>query len=61
MRHNYWAPVLQLLKPERLEPVLHSKRSRRKEKSTDPQLESSPHSAQLEKAHTPTKTQSSQT
>ena len=30
--HNYWARVLQLLKPLRLEPVLHNKRSHRKEK-----------------------------
>ena len=24
VRHNYWARVLQLLKPTRLEPVLHN-------------------------------------
>ena len=29
---SYWAHVLQPLKPKRLEPVLHSKRSRRNEK-----------------------------
>ena len=32
MRHNYWAHVPQLLKPEHLEPVLHNKRSHRNEK-----------------------------
>ena len=30
--HNYWAHVPQLLKPARLEPVLHNKRSQRSEK-----------------------------
>ena len=30
--HNYWAWVPQLLKPTRLEPVLHNKRSHRNEK-----------------------------
>ena len=30
--HNYWAHVLQLLKPARLEPVLRNKRSHRDEK-----------------------------
>ena len=30
--HNYWARVPQLLKPTRLEPVLHSKRAHRNEK-----------------------------
>ena len=30
--HNYWAHVPQLLKPTRLEPVLHNKRSHRNEK-----------------------------
>ena len=29
--HNYWAPVPQLLKPTRLEPVLRNKRSHHKE------------------------------
>ena len=32
MRHNYWAYVLQLLKPVHLEPVLRNKRSHRNEK-----------------------------
>ena len=31
---NYWACVLQLLKPTRLEPVLHNKRSHHSEKPT---------------------------
>ena len=31
--HNYWACEPQLLKPARLEPVLHNKRSHRNEKS----------------------------
>ena len=30
--HNYWARMLQLLKPVRLEPVLHNKRSHHNEK-----------------------------
>ena len=32
VHHSYWAPVPQLLKPERLEPVLRNKRSHRNEK-----------------------------
>ena len=32
MSHNYWAHVPQLLKPTRLEPMLHNKRSYRNEK-----------------------------
>ena len=32
VRHNYWACVLQLLTPTRLEPVLHNKRIHRNEK-----------------------------
>ena len=32
--HNYWACVPQLLKPTRLEPVLHNKRSHHSEKPT---------------------------
>ena len=31
---NYWARVSQLLKPARLEPVLHNKRSHHNEKPT---------------------------
>ena len=34
VRHNYWACVLQLLKPVRLEAVLCNKRSHRNEKPT---------------------------
>ena len=34
VRHNYWARTPQLLKPERLEPVLHNKRSHCNEKPT---------------------------
>ena len=30
--HNYWAHMPQLLKPTRLEPVLHNKQSRRNKK-----------------------------
>ena len=30
--YNYWARTLQLLKPTRLEPVLHNKRSHHDEK-----------------------------
>ena len=33
LHHNYWAHVPQLLKPMRLEPVLHNKRSHHNEKS----------------------------
>ena len=32
LSHNYWACVLQLLKPTRLDPVLRNKRSHRNEK-----------------------------
>ena len=28
LHHNWWAPLLQLLKPVHLEPVLHNQRSR---------------------------------
>ena len=34
MSHNYWALMLQLLKPTRLEPMLRNKRSHRNEKPT---------------------------
>ena len=43
--HNYWACVPQLLKPARLEPMLHNKRSHHTT------MKSSPHLSQLEKAH----------
>ena len=32
VHHNYWAGVIQLLKPVHLEPVLRKKRSQRNEK-----------------------------
>ena len=44
--HDYWARMPQLLKPACLEPVLHNKR---RLLTTS---KSSPHSLQLEKAHT---------
>ena len=47
--HNYWAHVPQLLKPTRLEPVLHNKRSHHNEKPATA-TKSSPCSPQLEKA-----------
>ena len=47
-RRNYWARVLQLLKPMRLEPVLHGKLQMRSPCTT---TKSSPRSPQLEKAH----------
>ena len=50
MRHNYWAHVPQLLKPARLEPVLHNKRSHDNEKPVHHNKEW-PRSPQLEKAH----------
>ena len=49
--HNYWAHVPQLLKPARLEPVLHNKRGRCTEKPRH-HSEEQPHSLQLEQVHT---------
>ena len=49
--HHYWAHVPQLLKPTRLEPVLHSKRSHRVRRPRTA-TKSSPCSPQLEKART---------
>ena len=46
--HNYWARMPELLKPARLDPVLHNKRSHRNEKPR-PTMKSSPCSPQLEK------------
>ena len=46
-----WACVPQPLKPGRLEPVLRNKRSHSNEKPVHGQLESSPHSQQLEEAY----------
>ena len=51
VHHNYWARVLQQLKPMCLEPVLRNKRSHRNE-SPHIATNSSPHSPQLEKAST---------
>ena len=48
--HNYWACVLQLLKPDHLEPVLHKKRSPCKEPMHH--NEDSPCSLKLEKTLT---------
>ena len=47
MRHNYWAHMLQLLKPACLEPMLCNKRSHRNENTA---TKSSPRLPQLEKA-----------
>ena len=52
VHHNYWAHMPQLLKPETLESMLHSKEKPQKCEVHAPQLESSPHKSQLEKAHT---------
>ena len=45
------AHVLQLLKPVRLEPVLHNKRSHHKWEARAPQRRVAPRSLQLEKTH----------
>lgn len=45
MCYNYWAPVLQLLKPVRLQPVLSDKRSQPREAAHGPKLERSPTAA----------------
>ena len=48
--HSYWAPVPQLLKPTRLEPMLHNKRNHRNEKPVHgTPAKSNPRSPQLEK------------
>ena len=52
---NYWAYVPQLLKPERLEPVLPNKRSQCNEKPAHCN-EQQPHLLQLEKAPVAMKT-----
>ena len=57
--HNYWAHVPQLLKPTRLEPVLHSKRSHRNEKPTHCNKEQPPPVATRESPRAATKTQHS--
>ena len=48
--HNYWACVPQLLKPARLEPVLHNKISRLNEKPVHCKERVAPALSQLEKA-----------
>ena len=48
---NYWARMLQLLKPVGLEPVLRNRRSHCSEKPT-PTVRSNPHSWLLDKAYT---------
>ena len=60
MRHNYWAHVLQLLKPACLEPVLRNKRSHCNEKPTRHNEEQLPLAATRESPHAAMKTQRSQ-
>ena len=49
--HNYWAPSCSYTSPRALEPVLCNKKSHCSEKPCALQLEGSPLSLQLEKAH----------
>ena len=58
--HNYWACMPQLLKPARLEPVLHNKRSDRNEKPAHRKEEQPPLAATRESPCAATKTQRSQ-
>ena len=58
--HNYWAHVLQLLKPARLKPMLHNKRSHRNEKPTHHDEEQPLLTATRESSHAATRTQCSQ-
>ena len=58
--HNYWAHEPQLLKPARLEPMLHKKRSHRNEKPAHRNEEYPPLAATRESLRTATKTQHSQ-
>ena len=60
MHHNYWAHMPQLLKPARLGPMLHNKRSHRNEKPAHCSEEQPPLTATRESTHAATKTQSSQ-
>ena len=60
VRHNYWACVLQLLKPTCLEPVLCNKRSYRNEKPAHRNEEQLPLAATKENPCATTKTQHSQ-
>ena len=61
MLQGNWACAPQLLSPRTLESVLLNKRSHHNEKPTASQRESSLCSLELEKAHTATKTQHSET
>ena len=58
--HNYWARVPQLLKPARLEPVLHNKRRHHNEKPAHCNEEQPPLTATRESPRAATKTQHSQ-
>ena len=60
VRHNYWAHMLQLLKPVCLEPVLCNKRNHRNEKPTHRNEEWPPLTATRESPRVATKTQCSQ-
>ena len=60
VRHNYWACVLQLLKPAHLEPVLRNKRSHCSEKPVHHNEESPLLAATRESPRAATKTQRSQ-
>ena len=58
--HNYWAHVPQLLKPMRLEPVLHNKRSDHNEKPAHHNEEYPPPAETTEGPCAATNTQHSQ-
>ena len=58
--HNYWARVPQLLKPVRLKPVLHNKRSHCSEKPVHLNEEQPLLATTRESRHAATKTQRSQ-
>ena len=60
VRHNYWAHVPQLLKPARLEPVLHNNRSHCNEKPAHHNEELPPLTTTRESPRTATKSQRSQ-
>ena len=60
VRHNYLAHAPQLLKPARLEPVLHNNRRHRNEKPAHSNEERPPLAATRESPRAATKTQHSQ-
>ena len=60
VRHNYWSRVPQLLKPARLNPVLHNERSHRNEKPAHRSEEQPPLTTTRESPRAATKTQHSQ-